>query len=72
MTEKYIKSNIQIRRFIKQISVIMWNFMMYTIPCCGPELGVFALGEEDGLSVPVLSASVCEVDVFVINWVVKV
>ena len=24
--------------------------MMYNIPCCGPELGAFALGEEDGLS----------------------
>ena len=39
--------------------------MMYTIPCCCPELAVFPLGEEDGLSVPALSASVCEVDVFV-------
>ena len=23
---------------------------MYNIPCCGPELGAFALGEEDDLS----------------------
>ena len=90
--------------------------MMYNIPCCGPELGAFALGEEDGLSlvgievvvivvvaivvvafvvvfvvvfvaafvvvagggvflppsVPVLSASVGEVDVIAINWLVGV
>ena len=71
MNEKYIKSNIHIRRFIQQISVIMWNFMMYNIPCCGPELGAFALGEEGGLSVPVLSAS-GEVDFSVINWFVEV
>ena len=45
--------------------------MMYNIPCCGPELGAFAPGEEDGLPVPVLSAS-GEVDVSVINWVVGV
>ena len=45
--------------------------MLYNIPCCGPELGAFALGEEDGLSVPVLSAT-GEVDVSVINWVVGV
>ena len=41
--------------------------MMYNIPCCGPELGAFALGEEDSLSVPVLTADVGEVDVSVIN-----
>ena len=45
--------------------------MMYNIPCCGPELGAFALDEEDSLSVPVLSAS-GEVDVSVINCVVGV
>ena len=81
----------------------MCNFMMYNIPCCAPELGAFARGEEDGLSlvgievvlvvvvlvgtavgggggggvfpppsIPVLSGSVGEVDVSVINWVVGV
>ena len=44
------------------------SFMVYNIP----ELGAFVLGEEEGLSVPALSASVGEVDVFVINLVVGV
>ena len=45
--------------------------MLYNIPCCGPELGKFALDEEDSLSVPVFSAS-GEVYTSVINWVVGV
>ena len=35
------------------------------------DVGAFALGEEDGLSVPVLSAS-GKVDFSAINWVVGV
>ena len=71
MTGKYIRYYIHIRMILQYINFCDYVEFHDVQPCCGPELGAFALGEEDGLSVPVLSAS-GKVDFSVINWVVGV